>query len=118
MDCSPMSDGGASAIVLASESYVKRNRLDGIRIVSSGISQDYLAVHSRKSVYSIESAKLAARDALRRSGRSLKDISFVELHDSYSIYGILLLEELGIRPARKGKGTRGAGHRHLRPPSR
>ncbi|GGM71303.1 acetyl-CoA acetyltransferase [Thermogymnomonas acidicola] len=100
MDCSPMSDG-ASAIVLASESYVKRNRLDGIRIVSSGISQDYLAVHSRKSVYSIESAKLAARDALRRSGRSLKDISFVELHDSYSIYGILLLEELGF--AQPGK---------------
>ncbi len=99
MDCSPISDG-ASAVLLASEDYMKKNKLEGARILGSGISQDYFAVHNRESMYTLNSAKLAARDALKKAGKTIKDISTVELHDSYSIYGLLELEDLGF--AEKG----------------
>ena len=100
MDCSPVTDG-ASAIVLASESYLKKNKLDGMKILASAISQDYLALHSRNSIYTLDSTKIAADEAFKRSGLKREDMSFVELHDSYSIYGLMELEDLGF--AKKGE---------------
>lgn len=100
MDCSPISDG-ASAIIIASENYVKKNKLDGVKILSSAISQDYLAVHSRKSIYDLVSTRLAGKIALQKAGIKSNDISFAEIHNSYSIYGLMELEELGF--AQKGK---------------
>ena len=100
MDCSPITDG-ASAILLASDRYMKKNKLEGAMVLGSGISQDYFAVHNRESIYTLNSAKIAAREALKKAGKKLDDISLVELHDSYSIYGLLELEDLGF--AEKGK---------------
>ncbi len=100
MDCSPVTDG-ASAIVLASESYLKKNKLDGMKILASAISQDYLALHSRNSIYTLDSTRIAADEAFKRSGLKREDMSFVELHDSYSIYGLMELEDLGF--AKKGE---------------
>ncbi|MHB1709051.1 MAG: thiolase domain-containing protein [Thermoplasmataceae archaeon] len=103
MDCSPVTDG-ASAIVLASESYLKKNRLNGMKILASAISQDYLALHSRDSIYTLDSTRIAADEAFKRSGLKREDMSFVELHDSYSIYGLMELEDLGF--AKKGEANR------------
>jgi acetyl-CoA C-acetyltransferase len=103
MDCSPVTDG-ASAIVLASESYLKKNKLNGMRILASAISQDYLALHSRNSIYTLDSTRIAADEAFKRSGLKREDMSFVELHDSYSIYGLMELEDLGF--AKKGEADR------------
>lgn len=103
MDCSPVTDG-ASAIVLASESFLKKNKLNGMRILASAISQDYLALHSRNSIYRLDSTRIAADEAFKRSGLKREDMSFVELHDSYSIYGLMELEDLGF--AKKGEADR------------
>ncbi len=103
MDCSPVTDG-ASAIVLASESFLKKNKLNGMRILASAISQDYLALHSRNSIYTLDSTRIAADEAFKRSGLKREDMSFVELHDSYSIYGLMELEDLGF--AKKGEADR------------
>ncbi|HLH85437.1 MAG TPA: thiolase domain-containing protein, partial [Thermoplasmataceae archaeon] len=100
MDCSPISDG-AAAIILASEKYVRKNSIEGVKILGSAQAQDYLAVHSRKSIYTLDSAKLASRKALEHAKKKVDDISLVELHDSYSIYGLLELEDLGF--CQKGK---------------
>ena len=101
MDCSPMSDGGA-ALVLASEGYVKRNKLDGVRIAASAIAQDYLAMHNRRDICTFDSTVIAAKNAYEKSGIKPGDVSFAEVHDSFSIYGLLALEDL--RFAEKGKG--------------
>ncbi len=106
MDCSPMSDG-ASAIVLASEKYVKAHKLDGIKILGSGISQDYLALHSRDSLYRLNSTVIAGRNALSKAGIKQSEVSFLEIHDSYSIYGLIELEDLGF--AEKGKASQLVG---------
>ncbi len=100
MDCSPVSDG-AAAVVLASEDFMKRNKKEGIKIIGSAIAQDYLSVGSRDSIYTLKSTHLAAEKAFRRANIKRDDISFVELHDSFSIYALLELEDLGF--VEKGK---------------
>ncbi len=95
MDCSPISDG-ASAVVLASDRFTKKNGIEGMRIEGSGIAQDYLALHSRSSLYRLDSTVIAARKALDQAKLKNESISFVELNDSYSIYGLMALEDLGF----------------------
>ena len=100
MDCSAMGDG-AAAVILASDSYVKKNRVTGVKILASADAQDYLAVHSRKNLYSLDSVRIAHRKAMEKAGFKNKDISLLEIHNSYSIYGLLELEEMGF--AERGK---------------
>ncbi len=100
MDCSPMTDG-AAALILSSEKYAREHKLDGVKIISSAVSQDYLALHSRKSIYTLESAKIAGRQALEKANIKIDNISMLELHNSFSIYGLMELEDLGF--AEKGK---------------
>ncbi len=103
MDCSPLSDG-AAALILASESFMKKNKKEGVRILSSAVAEDYLSVSSRRSIYTLTSAKQAAEKAFSRAGIKRDDISFMEVHDSFSIYGLLELEDLGF--ADKGQAKK------------
>ncbi len=103
MDCSPLSDG-AAAVVLASESYMKKNKKEGVHILSSAVAEDYLSVGSRQSIYTLTSTKLAAEKAFKKAAIKRDDISFMEVHDSFSIYGLLELEDLGF--AEKGKANK------------
>ncbi len=100
MDCAPLSDG-ASSVILASEEYVKKNSIEGVKILSSAMSQGPFALHSRECLYTVEPTKLAARKALKDANMKNSDVSFVEVHDSYNIYGLIALEDLGF--AEKGK---------------
>jgi acetyl-CoA C-acetyltransferase len=100
MDCAPLSDG-ASSVILASEEYVKKNSIEGVKILSSAMSQGPFALHSRECLYTVEPTKLAARKALKDANMKNSDVSFVEVHDSYNIYGLIALEDLGF--ADKGK---------------
>ncbi|MHB1440660.1 MAG: thiolase domain-containing protein [Cuniculiplasma sp.] len=100
MDCAPLSDG-ASSIILASEDYVRKNGVEGVKMLSSAMSQGPFALHSRECIYSVEPTKRAARKALEDAKTKPEDISFVEVHDSYNIYGLMALEDLGF--AEKGK---------------
>ncbi|WP_337859835.1 thiolase domain-containing protein [Ferroplasma sp.] len=100
MDCSPLSDG-AAALVLASEDFMKKNKREGVHILSSAVAEDYLSVGSRKSIYTLSSTKLAAEKVFQKAKIKRDDISFMEIHDSFSIYGLLEMEDLGF--AEKGK---------------
>ena len=102
MDCAPQSDG-ASSIILASEDFVKREKKEGVKIAGSGISQEYFALHSRDSLYSMKSTVNASRKALQKAKVSLSDISFAEIHDSFSIYGVMALEDIGFAERGKAK---------------
>ncbi len=95
MDCAPMTDG-ATSVILASEKYVKEHGSKGVRIMGSAISQGPFALHSRKSFYTVEPTIISTKKAMEQANIKHKDISFVEIHDSYSIYGLMALEDLGF----------------------
>lgn len=92
-DCAPLSDG-ASAIVISSNRQLINSSENPVKIVSSEISTDYLSLHDRTSIYSLNAFKRSSKKALESAKISKEKVDILELHDSYSIIGLLQLMEL------------------------
>ncbi|MEW6070542.1 MAG: thiolase domain-containing protein, partial [Candidatus Thermoplasmatota archaeon] len=103
LDCSPLSDG-AAALVLCAAEKVKSLRLENepVKILASAQASDTLALHSRKSLTTLEATVAAARKAYKQAGIESKDINLAEVHDCFTIAEILAVEDLGF--VEKGKG--------------
>ncbi|MBI2583549.1 MAG: thiolase domain-containing protein [Candidatus Aenigmarchaeota archaeon] len=105
LDCSPLTDGAAS-VIIASESFIKNNGFakEPVWILGSHAATDTIAFHDRHSLTEMRSVKLAAKNALEKSGTSLNKINLLEVHDCFSINEIVCLEDTGF--CEKGKGGR------------
>ncbi|MAT40965.1 MAG: hypothetical protein CL609_01395 [Anaerolineaceae bacterium] len=99
-DCSPVSDGGV-ALLLVSEEIAHQFSDDPIYVIGSG-SASAGALHSRPSLTSIPSAKLAAQNAYEMANVTAKDIDLAEVHDCFTIAEIIATEDLGFFDAGKG----------------
>lgn len=103
-DCSPVSDGGA-ALLLVSEELAYQFTDNPVFVIGSGAASDG-PLHSRTSITSIPSAKLASQKAFEMAGVSTDDIKLAEVHDCFTIAEIIATEDLGFFEA--GKGGAGA----------
>lgn len=103
-DCSPVSDGGA-ALLLVSEELAYQFTDNPVFVIGSGAASDG-PLHSRTSITSIPSAKLASKKAFEMAGVSTEDIKLAEVHDCFTIAEIIATEDLGFFEA--GKGGAGA----------
>ncbi|MFP3491971.1 MAG: acetyl-CoA acyltransferase [Vulcanisaeta sp.] len=94
-DAAPAVDGSAAVVLcnkpLKSDAVV---RIDGIGIGAYGT---YMG--QRDTLTELLSVKDAVNMALRMAHSSIGDVNLVEVHDTYSILGILALESMGfVRP--------------------
>jgi Acetyl-CoA acetyltransferase len=94
-DAAPAVDGSAAVVLcnkpLKSDAVV---RIDGIGIGAYGT---YMG--QRNTLTELLSVKDAVNMALRMAHSSIGDVNLVEVHDTYSILGILALESMGfVRP--------------------
>ena len=101
LDCSPVSDG-AAAIVMVPAEDAKKYTDTPIYVKASAQASGTLTLHDRKDITTIESTKVASRKAYEMAGVTQKDIDVTEVHDCFSINGLLAVEDLGF--AEKGKG--------------
>lgn len=101
LDCSPVSDG-AAAIVLCSADQAKKYTDTPIYVKASAQASGTMTLHDRRDITTIDSTKVASRKALDMAGLTIKDIDATEVHDCFSINGLLAVEDLGF--AEKGKG--------------
>ncbi|MCI0497622.1 MAG: thiolase domain-containing protein [Thermoplasmata archaeon] len=101
LDCAPVSDG-ASAVVLAPLEIAKRMTDRPVMIAGSGTATDSISLHHRKTLSGIPATTIASRLAYKRSGLSAKHIDIAEVHDNYSISGIMAVEDLGFVPRGQG----------------
>ncbi len=108
LDCSPISDGAAAAVVV-SEDWVKENRskipdLDEnlVWVLGSGQASDSLALHDRASLTELVATKEAVKQVFAQSRLQVKDVNMLELHDCFSINGLIALEDIGF--CEKGQG--------------
>ncbi|OQD58809.1 acetyl-CoA acetyltransferase [Methanobrevibacter arboriphilus JCM 13429 = DSM 1125] len=101
LDCSPVTDG-AAAIVLCPAEMAKQYTDTPIYVKASTQASDTITLHDRKDITTIGSTKVAAKKAYEMAGVTTKDIDAVEVHDCFSINGILAIEDLGF--VEKGKG--------------
>lgn len=96
-DCSKVSDG-ASALIVASEEGLKKigiHKSQAVEIVAYGQSEGNLTQQPGDST-KLSTTLDAAKKAFEMSGLKPKDIGTIEVHDCFSITGLLMLEACGF----------------------
>jgi Acetyl-CoA acetyltransferase len=101
LDCSPVSDGAAAVVVVPAEEAHKYTDAP-IYIKASAQASDTIALHDRRDITTLDATVAAGKRAYEMAGLTPKDISFVEVHDCFTIAEICAIEDLGF--FEKGKG--------------
>lgn len=100
-DCSLVSDGAAALVI--SNAPVAGARVPAVRWKSRTQVNEYLPL-SRRDPTRFEGAAMAWHKGLDAAGVSLKDLSFVETHDCFTVAELLEYEAMGLAP--HGQGAR------------
>jgi acetyl-CoA C-acetyltransferase len=96
--CCPISDG-AAAVVLSAE----RSR---VRVAGIGQGTDTIAIRYRAELTSFRATQVAAQAAYRMAGFGPERVDVAELHDAFSPFEIISLEDTGLMAAGKdGRAT-------------
>ncbi|MBI4117511.1 MAG: thiolase domain-containing protein [Parcubacteria group bacterium] len=99
LECSPISDG-AGAVILSAEEARKTD--NDVCIVASEVACDTLSLSGRKTLIGLKSTQEASRKIFATANLKPADIDLVEVHDCFSIAGLMALEDIGF--ANKGEG--------------
>ncbi len=100
-DCSPVSDGAAAVVLADLETALKLDKAIVFRAAEQ--VQDFLPM-SRRDVLKFEGCGVAWRRALAHAGVGLKDLSFAEVHDCFTIAELIEYEAMGL--VGEGQGAR------------
>lgn len=101
-DCCPTSDGAAAAVVASEEMVRKLNLMDSAaEIAAIGHATDYLAVQHRQSLTSMKATVEAGNRAYTMANMGPNDIDVCEVHDAFSVFELIDMEDLGF--AERGK---------------
>lgn len=92
---------GCCSLVMCNEEIAEKYR-DKAQIVGTGAGADFMAVHEREDITTFNSVRYASKAAFAQAGIKIEDISFAEVHDSFSIGEIISIEDIGF--AKKGNG--------------
>jgi acetyl-CoA C-acetyltransferase/acetyl-CoA acyltransferase len=101
-DCSKVSDGGA-ALIFASEEGLKKiglEKKDAAEVVAYAQVQDNLTTPP-PDLTKLTTCEIAAKRAYERAGIKPKELGVLEVHDCFTIAGLLAVEAAGL-----------AGHGH------
>ncbi|MEE8385022.1 MAG: beta-ketoacyl synthase N-terminal-like domain-containing protein, partial [Dehalococcoidia bacterium] len=85
LDCSPITDGAAAAVLVPLESARRSGKDPVVRIAASAHATVTIALHDRKDLAWLASTAKAAELAYRQAGVELSDLSFCEVHDCFTI---------------------------------
>ncbi|MEW5693609.1 MAG: thiolase domain-containing protein [Candidatus Hydrogenedentota bacterium] len=87
-DCSPISDGVACCILTSKKT--------DINVAGIGCGTDHIALRNRDSLTSFKATILAAKQAFSMASLGPADIDFAEIHDAFTSFEIISLEDLGF----------------------
>src|SRR5919205_607078 len=100
-DCCPVSDG-AAALVLVAADRVPDVACPTVEILASAQTRGSARIAGHPDLCSFDATIAAARQAYDQAGIGPRDVSFVELHDCFSIAEIVDSEDLGLIPRGEG----------------
>ncbi|WP_440059371.1 thiolase C-terminal domain-containing protein [Thermogladius sp. 4427co] len=108
-DASPIGDGAAVVLLVRGEERAREvAKAVGkdilVELASVSMATDSVDLASRRDLLTMESTVKATREALGKAGLELKNIDYAEVHDAFSITGLLALEDIGFAP--KGEAPR------------
>jgi acetyl-CoA acetyltransferase len=119
-DCCPVSDG-AAAVLLARAEVARKFTDTPVYIDGIGAGSDHLAVQERPELTQFAASRRAAEAAFRSAECEPADISFLEVHDCFTIAELLAIEDLGFAgpggaaPMTLEGATRSAGRLPVNP---
>jgi acetyl-CoA C-acetyltransferase len=94
-DCSLITDG-ASCIILTKPELAHKYTDQPVHIIGSGQASDSIGLYERKSLTSLQSAKLAAKTAYEMAVVKPNDIQVAEVHDCFTFVELMSYEDLGF----------------------
>jgi acetyl-CoA C-acetyltransferase len=98
LHCCPISDGAAAVVLTAERTAV--------RIAAVGQGTDTLAVRHRQSLTSFRATQVAARAAFTMAGFGPERVDLAELHDAFTSFELIALEDIGlVPPGKAGRAT-------------
>lgn len=92
-DCSPVSDGAAAVVLSAEHSAFAR--VPPVMVTGFGQANDFLPARKRDPL-AFAGTHVAWQRSMRAASVELRDLSFIELHDCFTIAELNLYEVLGI----------------------
>lgn len=108
-DIAPYADG-AAALILTTPEIAHKVGHPLVRVIGSDVAIDTLALHDRPDPLAFRAAGVSLENACSQAGILPSDVDFFELHDAFSVYGVLSLEAAGF--AARGEGWKlGIGDR-------
>ena len=99
-DCAPISDG-AAAVVLCPLEKAKEYTDSYVKVSAVAQASDTLALFQRQDITTYAATVCAAQQAYQRAGITAADINVAEIHDNYTVSGILAAQDLGF--AKRGE---------------
>jgi len=101
-DCSGIGDGSA-ALVLAPLDVANKYTDTPVKVAASAVASDALSLYQRPDVTVFEASRKASERAYAIAHKKPEDVNVLEVHDAFSVLGVMALEDLGF--ARKGEGS-------------
>jgi acetyl-CoA C-acetyltransferase len=96
--CCPISDGAAAVVLSADATKV--------RVAGIGQGMDAIAVRYRSDVTTFVATQTAAQAAYRMAGFGPERVEVAEIHDAFSPFELISLEDTGLLPTGKaGRAT-------------
>lgn len=104
-DCSKISDGAASLLILSEEGLRKTGipLEQAVEIIAIGEAESDITKPPEDQTL-LSTTAVAAQKALDQAGLTIHDIGLLELHDCFSITALLALEALNL--AKKGEASK------------
>ncbi len=100
-DSAPLSDG-AAAVVLCAMDRARKFSDTPVRILGSGQASDFLALHDRRDLTTMDATIVAGKRAFHAAGVTPDKVQVAEVHDNFTITEIIAIEDL--RFVKKGLG--------------
>ncbi|MBR7152125.1 MAG: thiolase domain-containing protein [Candidatus Methanomethylophilaceae archaeon] len=94
-DCAPISDGAASLVLCPLED-AKKYTDSYVKVSAVTQASDTLSLSQRSDITSYGATVAAAQAAYRQVGITAQDIQVAEVHDTYTVSGIMALQDLGF----------------------
>jgi len=109
LDCSPVSDGAAAAILCPLTLARKLSKKPVVRIAGVGHATDSLALYRRPDLTRLRAVERSAHLALGMAKREPSEVDLAEVHDCFTIAEICVIEEVGLVPRGQGADAARSG---------
>ena len=85
-DCAPVGDGAAAALIV-NDSHPAGSRRRLVEVLGGKVATNDFSIYEREDMLDFGATREAFRGALDQAGLAPKKVSFVEVHDAFSVVG-------------------------------